>query len=411
MGNQTNVTTTGQNNAIIVKPGREKPVVQRHPWVFSGAIRSIPTELPNGAIVSVADAKGQWLAYGFLNRNSQIQVRLISWNESDHIDEDFWRARLAHAIGRRRRWRVAEQTNAIRLVNAESDYLPGLVVDQFGDHLVMQIGAMGMDVLKANIAAILQSLTGCRSISERSDAASRKHEGLADANGPLTQHAPPARAEVEEYGLRFLVDMLHGQKTGFYIDQRENRHRVASYCGGANVLNAFSYTGAFAVHALAADAHRVVNIDSSVEALTLAESNLRLNGFDPDTQTENIAGNVFDVLRDADAIDPAGQGFDVVIVDPPKFVHNRGGMDRGLRGYKEINMLALRLLKPDGILATFSCSGLVSADLFQKVVFGAALDTGRDLQMLERLRQSCDHPVALTFPEGEYLTGLICQAA
>ena len=411
MGDQTNVTNSGRVDAVILKPGRDKPVRQRHPWVFSGAIRSIPHNLPDGAVVSVIDANERWLAYGFLNRNSQIQVRLLSWNEGDVCDENFWRGRLQSAIDLRQRWRLADESDAFRLVNAESDYLPGLVVDKYADHLAMQIGTLGMDSRKSEIAALLMELTNCHSIIERSDIAARKQEGLAEASGPLMQGSPPGLIEIHEHGWKFLVDLAHGQKTGFYIDQRENRRRVASYCTGARVLNAFSYTGAFSVYALGAHASQVVNIDSSVEALTLAESNLRLNGFDPDSQTENIAGNVFNVLRDAPAVDPTGEGFDVIIVDPPKFVHNRGSLDRGLRGYKEINMLALRLLKPDGILATFSCSGLVSADLFQKVLFGAAMDTGRDLRILEHLRQSRDHPVAITFPESEYLTGLICHAA
>lgn len=397
-------------DAVTLKPGREKPVIQRHPWIFSGSIRSIPNDLDNGAVVPVCDARGQFLAYGFLNRSSQIQVRLLSWEEDETFDDDFWRGRLQQAIDLREHWGLNAHTNAYRLVNAESDYLPGLVVDRYADHLVLQIGSLGIEARKPLIAGLLMELTACHSVTERSDMSTRKQEKLPEASGPLTDERAPSLVEVQEYGFKFLVDVAEGQKTGFYTDQRENRRRVAAYCAGARVLNAFSYTGAFAVHALHQNARHVTNVDSSYDSLALAEDNLRLNGFDPDEYTENIAGDVFDVLRDSPAIDTAGEGFDVVIVDPPKFVHNRGGLDRGLRGYKEVNMLAMRLLKPDGILATFSCSGLVSADLFQKVVFGAALDTGRDLQILEYLRQAPDHPVAITFPEGEYLSGLICHA-
>ena len=398
-------------DAVVLRRGREKPVRQRHPWVFSGAIQTIPKEVSDGAIVPVCDAHGEWLAYGFLNRSSQIQVRLLSWDEDETFDEEFWRGRLQQAIDLRQRLGIDGRTSAYRLVNAESDYLPGLVVDTYGGHLVMQIGALGMEARKAMLVSLLEELTGCESVTERSDMAARRQEGLREANGPLTRDPGPELVEVHEYGIMFLVDVNTGQKTGFYTDQRENRRRVASYCEGARVLNAFSYTGGFAIHALLNGARHVVNVDSSYDALALGERNLLLNGFDPDECTDSIVGDVFEVLRDTPAVDPTGDGFDVVILDPPKFVHNRGGLERGLRGYKDINMLGMRLLKPQGVLATFSCSGLVSADLFQKVVFGAALDTGRDLQILGRVGAAPDHPVAITFPEGEYLTGLICQAA
>lgn len=403
------MTASEYPDAVRLKPGRDKPVRQRHPWVFSGSIRSLSSDAADGDIVPICDSQGHWLAWGFLNRASQIRVRVLAWHEDETFDKEFWRGRLQQAIDLRTERRLAEQTDAYRLVNAENDYLPGLVVDTYAGHLVLQIGALGMEARKSTIVELLQELTGCKSVSERSDMAARRQEGLPELNGPLTAPGPPEFVEVQEHGLKFLVDVARGQKTGFYTDQRDNRRRVAAYCGGARVLNAFSYTGGFAMHALRNGARHVVNVDSSYDALLLAERNLRLNGFDPDHLTDNIAGDVFDVLRDQPVIDPAGEGYDVAIVDPPKFVHNRGGLDRGLRGYKEINMLALRLLKPGGVLATFSCSGLVSAGLFQKVVFGAALDTGRDLQILEYMRQSPDHPVAITFPEGEYLSGLVCH--
>ena len=404
------MTSTDYPDAVLLRRGRDKPVRQRHPWIFSGAIQTIPTRIADGAIVPVLDSHGEWLAYGFLNRTSQIQVRLLSWDEDETFDEEFWRGRLQQAIDLRQRLGIDGRTSAYRLVNAESDYLPGLVVDSYAGHLVMQVGALGMEARKQMLVPLLEELTGCESVTERSDMAARRQEGLSEANGPLTPEAAPDLVEVHEYGLLFLVDVNTGQKTGFYTDQRENRRRVASYCDDASVLNAFSFTGGFAVHALQNGARFVRNVDSSYDALALGERNLQLNGFDPDECTDSIVGDVFEVLRDASAIDPSGDGFDVVILDPPKFVHNRGGLERGLRGYKDINMLGLRLLKPQGILATFSCSGLVSADLFQKVIFGAALDVGRDLQILERLNAGPDHPIAITFPEGEYLTGLICQA-
>ncbi len=402
--------------SVVVKAGREKPILQHHPWIFSGAIQKLPpeaaTDIKNGAadgaIVDVVDSNGNWLARGFLNRVSQIQVRILTWEQDETINDAFWQRRLAAAIARRKTSLLVDDTTAYRLINGESDYLPGLIVDRYGDHLMVQIGVLGMDQRKARLAEMLLDLAAAQSVSERSDTAARRLEGLADAHGLLAGTAATSQVEITEKELRFVVDLEGGQKTGFYTDQRANRQAVANYCTGADVLNGFSYTGAFAVHALAAGAQHVTNIDSSVDALELGETNLRLNGFDPDLVTENVAGDIFQVLRDW-RDDPDGPRFQVVILDPPKFAHSKPQIERALRGYKEINMLAMHLLKADGILATFSCSGLVSADLFQKVVFGAAVDAGRDMQILEWRRQDVDHPVAITFPEGEYLKGLICR--
>ncbi|BAL99504.1 MULTISPECIES: class I SAM-dependent rRNA methyltransferase [Caldilinea] len=395
--------------AVALKPGREKPVRQRHPWIFSGAIASIPNEAADGAVVDVCDAQGGFLARGYLNRRSQIQVRLLTWDAEEVIDTAFWRRRLQAAIAMRAELPEVQGCTALRLVNAESDFLPGLTVDRLGDFLVLQAGTLAIDQRKQMLAELLLELTGCRGIVERSEMAVRRLEGLAAVSGVLVGEAPPALVEVVEDGLIFAVNLLHGQKTGFYSDQRANRRRVAAYCAGKRVLNAFSYTGAFGLHALRSGAEHVVNIDSSVPALELAEVNLRRNGFDPDRWTENIAGDVFQVLRDWQT-EPERR-YDVIILDPPKFAQNQATMERALRGYKEINRLAFGLLRPGGVLATFSCSGLVGADLFQKVVFSAALDAGQDVQFLETLRQSADHPVALTFPEGEYLKGFILRAA
>jgi 23S rRNA (cytosine1962-C5)-methyltransferase len=402
--------------ALRLKPNRDKPIRQGHPWIFSGAIEHIPPAAADGDMVDVLAADGRWLARGYLNRQSQIQVRLLTW-EQEEIDDAFWRGRLAAAIDARTRLPQHGETNALRLVNAENDGLPGLTVDRYADYLVLQAGTLAIDRRKQMLAELLLQLTGCRGVVERSDMALRRQEGLGPATGPLAGEAPPATIEVQENGLRFAVDLQHGQKTGFYTDQRENRRRFAAHCAalaaadggeGPRVLNAFAYTGAFAVYALAGGAAHVTNIDSSVEALELAETNLRLNGFDPDLAAAGVAGDVFEILRDWRAA-ADGPRFDLVVLDPPKFVQSQQHMDRALRGYKDINLLALHLLNPGGILVTFSCSGLVDAALFQKVVFGAAIDAGRTVQVLEWLRQSADHPVAITFPEGEYLKGLICR--
>jgi 23S rRNA (cytosine1962-C5)-methyltransferase len=393
--------------AVVLKPGREKPVRQRHPWVFSGAIASMSPAAADGEIVDVCDAQGAFLARGYLNRRSQIQVRLLTWDAAERIDADFWQRRVRAALAMRATLPEVQGCTALRLINAESDFLPGLTVDRFGDFLVLQAGTLAIDRRKHELADLLLMETGARGVLERSDMAVRRLEGLAPVSGLLAGNAAEGVVEIVEDGLIFAVDLLHGQKTGFYTDQRANRRRVAAYCGAQRVLNAFSYTGAFAVHALQAGAAYVTNLDTSVEALTLAEANLRRNGFDPDTLTENIAGDVFTVLRDWEA--EPDRVYDVVILDPPKFAHNQTAVERALRGYKEINRLALRRLRPGGVLATFSCSGLVSADLFQKVLFSAAIDAGRPVQVLEGLRQSADHPVAITFPEGEYLKGLIVR--
>lgn len=403
------------NELVRLKPNRDKPLRQGHPWIFSGAIEHISPAAEDGEPVDVTDAAGHWLGRGYLNRRSQIQVRLLTY-EDRPIDETFWRERLAAAIAMRAALPTLEQTTALRLVNAENDGLPGLVVDRFGDYLVMQAGTLAIDRRKTQLARLLLELTACRGVIERSEMALRRQEGLGPAAGLLAGDEPDGPVEVMESGLRFVVDLLHGQKTGFYTDQRQNRRRFASYVaeaartGPPRVLNAFAYTGAFAVYALAAGAGHVTNIDSSVEALEGAEANLRLNGFDPDSVAEGLAGDVFTILRDW-RDDGGGPRFDLIVLDPPKFAHSQQHMERALRGYKDINLLALYLLRPGGILATFSCSGLVDLTLFQKVVFGAALDAGRSLQVLEWLHQSSDHPVAITFPEGLYLKGLICRAS
>jgi len=394
-------------SSITLKPGREKPVRQRHPWIFSGAIHQIAPNVTNGDIVDVYAADGNWLARGYFNRISQIQVRILTWDEKEAIDEQFWQQRINTAIEGRAALAVDPATTVYRLINAESDYLPGLTVDRYGDYLVMQVGTLAIDQRKAELAALILDATGAAGVIERSEANIRRQEGLADAEGLLAGEMPNEFIEVYENGFCFDVDLWKGQKSGFYADQRSNRRRVASYCTESRVLNGFSYTGAFGVYALAAGATHIVNIDTSIDALTLGEENIRRNGFDPDRAAESIAGDLFTILRDwrDEEIDP----FDLIILDPPKFAQSRANVDRALRGYKDINLLAMQLLKPGGILATFSCSGLVSANLFQKVIFGAAVDAGRSVQILEWLHQDTDHPIAITFPEGEYLKGLICR--
>ncbi len=392
---------------ILLHPGKEKPVRQHHPWVFSGAIARVEGEASEGTVVNVCDSAGRFLARGVFNPRSQIAVRLLTWDEDETIDASFWQRRLSRAIQGRSLLAADAQTNAYRLVHAESDGLPGLVVDRYDSWLVVQFSAWAAEIGREHIIAALRDVPGIKGIMERADPTARRREHLPVREGPLWGEGPPKRLLIREGGHRFFVDVRGGQKTGFYLDQRENRRRVAVYAADQDALNAFCYTGAFAVYLLAAGASHVVNIDTSHEALALAEENLRLNGFDPDRQGEQVQGDVFAILRDWRE---ERRQFSLIVLDPPKFAGSQAQVAGATRGYKDINLLALQLLRPGGILATFSCSGLVSADLFQKIVFGAAVDAGREVQVLERLSQGADHPILLSFPEGEYLKGMICRA-
>ncbi|MFN2292186.1 MAG: class I SAM-dependent rRNA methyltransferase [Anaerolineae bacterium] len=385
---------------VVLRRGREKPVLNHHPWVFSGAVHRIEGETEDGGLVQVVDSRGRYLGTGYLNRRSQIVVRLLTWDREIEIDDRFWLERLRWAIDARQR---VAGTNALRLVHAEADLLPGLIVDRYDDWLIMQCLTLGMDRRRDLMAGLLAQLLAPAGIYARDDADVRLQEGLPLESGVLWGKAPPDRIVVAEHGHRFLVDVREGHKTGFYLDQRDNRLRASTYCAGADALNAFAYTGGFGVYAAGAGARTVVNVDSSEQALDLAEENLDLNGYSPQ---EMVLGDVFQVLRD---YREAGRTFDVVILDPPKFATSQAQVMDATRGYKDINMLAFQLLRPGGTLITFSCSGRVSADLFQKVVFGASVDAGRDAQIVEHLFQGPDHPVLLTFPESAYLKGFICR--
>lgn len=402
-----NTTMDAINGTLVLRHGREKPVLNRHPWVFSGAISRIEGDPQPGDLVIVADSKGKALATAYYNARSQIRARILSWDPAEAIDTTFWRALLARAIQGRQLLDLPPQTTAYRLVNAESDGLPGLVVDQYDDYLVVQCLTLGIDRRKEMIVDLLQELRAPVGIYERSDVDVRQKEGLPQTSGTLRGQEPPAELVILENKLSFLVDVRQGHKTGFYLDQRDNRAAIGQpeFLSDRDVLNLFAYTGAFGVYAAEYGARRITNVDSSAAALEVAERNSALNGFErPDDQY--IAGDAFEVLR---YYREEGEQFDLVILDPPKFAHTQGGIDRATRGYKDLNWLALRLLRPGGLLATFSCSGLVSADLFQKVVFGAAVDAGRDVQVVRHLGQAADHPILLTFPESAYLKGLLCR--
>lgn len=398
------------NECIVrLKRGRETVVRNRHPWVFQGAIDRVVGQPQPGDIVQVQNSRGEPLAAGYVNPESQISVRLLTWvddgAEPGPVDEGFWRRRLAGAIARRATLADDANTTAYRLVYAESDGLPGLIVDRYGDWLVLQALTLGIDRRKMMLADLLAELMPCVGIYERSDADVRAHEGLSPVAGPLRGAAPAGTIEIRERGLRFAVDIARGHKTGFYLDQRPNRARLARYCAEAEVLNAFGFTGAFGVYAASHGATRITHIDSSADALDRARENMTLNSLARDND-EYLVGDAFHLLR---GLRDRARQFDVVILDPPKFAFTKRQVQAATRGYKDINMLGMRLLRPGGTLCTFSCSGLVSADLFQKVLFGAAVDVGREVRILERLAQGADHPVLLTFPEAAYLKGMICR--
>ncbi len=389
---------------LILKAGREKPLLQRHPWVFSGAIARISGSPAPGDVVDVADANGRFLARATFNPHSQIQARILTWEEIS-IDDAFWQQRLAQAIHNRTRLQLHPATTACRLVYAESDGLPGLIVDRYGDYLVMQCLTLGIERRKEQLARLLADLLQPVGIWERSDADVRQKEGLPRHNGLLWGTPPPEELIIQENGRLFGVSLVEGHKTGFYLDQRDNRALVCQphFVAGKEILNVFAYTGSFSVYAAAHGAGPITNVDTSAAALTQAERNLALNGLAQREDTY-LLGDAFQVLRH---YRDNGRQFDLIILDPPKFAHSQRDVERAARGYKDLNWLALRLLRPGGLLATFSCSGLVSTDLFQKILFGAALDAQRPAQILYHLSQAPDHPILLTFPESAYLKGLV----
>jgi 23S rRNA (cytosine1962-C5)-methyltransferase len=390
---------------LFLKKGREKAVQNRHPWIFSGAVDRVKGDAADGSMVTVRDAHGQFLAYGYLNARSQIVVRLLSWDQNEPIDDAFWQRCIARAIARRQRLVDDDLTTAYRLVYAESDHLPGLVVDRYGEFLVIQCLTLGIAQRRDMIVQILANMLSPRGIYERSDVDVRKLEGLDQACGVVYGDEPPSEIEIVENGHRFLVDLKNGQKTGFYLDQRENRQALARFAQGSTLLNVFSYSGAFSVYAASAGAGPIVNLDSSKDALALAKRNMRLNGL-PGTQDEYQVGSAFDLLRE---YRDRGRSFDLIVLDPPKFAPTRRHAKRAARAYKDINLLAFKLLRPEGVVCTFSCSAGIDADLFQKIVFGASVDAKRDAQIIRRLAQGPDHPVLLSFPESAYLKGLICR--
>ncbi|MGD1047438.1 MAG: class I SAM-dependent methyltransferase [Candidatus Krumholzibacteriaceae bacterium] len=390
---------------VVLKRGREKSLMRKHPWVFSGAIARVEGKPRQGETVDILAAEGAVLARGSYSPASQITVRVWTFDPQEEVSPEFFHDRLERAMDSRGALAAGEAPHGVRLVNAESDALPGIIVDRYADFIVVQFLSAGAEYWKGAFAGELSRLSGVSGVYERSDADVREKENLPKLAGVLAGREPGDLVEIREGPCRYLVDLKHGHKTGFYLDQRENRGMMGEFARGACVLNCFSYTGGFGIAALQAGAASVTNVDSSASALELARKNAELNGFDP-SNLEYVEGDAFTIMR---RWRDEGRLFDLIVLDPPKFAESQSQLMRASRGYKDINLLAFKLLMSGGTLFTFSCSGLVSAELFQKIVADAALDAGREAQIVRRLGQSSDHPTLLSFPEGSYLKGLVCR--
>ena len=390
-------------SALILNTGREKSLLRRHPWIFSGAIHHLDDEPASGSTVDLLSFNKQFLARASYSPQSQIRARVWTF-EDEPVDKEFFRKRICSAIKTRYSLFDPSSSDSLRLIYAESDGLPGLIVDRYDDMLVLQSLTAGSEYWKEIIADLLLEETGLKNIYERSDSDVRELEGLEQKVGILRGTNPQLPITISEHNLKFNVNIQSGHKTGFYLDQRKNRLRVRELAKNKDVLDCFCYTGGFTVNALAGGAKSVVSVDSSEDALILAKENIALNHF-PANEATFIEGDVFQLLR---KFRDENRSFDMIILDPPKFAPTAAQAERAARGYKDINLLAFKLLRAGGILVTFSCSGGVDAGLFQKIIAGAALDAGVEAQIVEHLSQGADHPVSLHFPEGAYLKGLIC---
>ncbi|BCY18961.1 ribosomal RNA large subunit methyltransferase I [Leptolinea sp. HRD-7] len=390
---------------LVLNPGREKSVLLRHPWIFSGAVQSVKGNPVSGETVDVVTSKGDWLCRAAYSPTSQIRARIWTWSQDEAVDEAYFSKRINTAIVNRQQLGLFKKSDAIRLIHGESDGLPGLVADIYGRVVVIQALSAGIDPWKMEIARILKEQTGAECIVERSDVEVRKLEGLDEFTGVLIGKEPAGEITINEAGLRFGVNVLRGQKTGFYLDQRENRMLAGNLAHGRRVLNCFSYTGGFTIHALAGGAEDVLSIDSSAEAISAARRNMELNDL-PANRAIWMEADVFQALRN---LRDRAETFDMIILDPPKFAPTAAHAARAARAYKDINLLAFKMLRPGGLLFTFSCSGGVTTELFQKIVAGAAQDANVNARVSHWMTQAADHPVALNFPEGHYLKGLVCE--
>ena len=394
-------------NSIILKKSVDSFIKRKHPWIFSGALEKVDGNPSKGETVQILTSEKKLVGLGSFSPSSQIRVRVWTFNPEEKIDEAFFRGKIDQAKSLREKILNVSTTNAYRIINSESDGLPGLIIDRYGEYIVCQFLSSGVEFFKEVITDILNDMFKPKGIYERSNVDVREKEGLKSAIGSLRGTEPEDLVEILENGFKFLVDIKEGHKTGFYLDQRDNRKLVSAFAKEKTVLNCFSYTGGFSVYALAFGAEKVTQVESSASALDLSLRNFELNNLNP-SSVENINDDVFTVLR---KFRDERKTFDLIILDPPKFADSASQIQKASRGYKDINLLAIKLLNPGGILFTFSCSGHVSQELFQKIVSDAALDSGRQVKIIKWLTQSSDHPVLTNFPEGFYLKGLVCSVS
>lgn len=391
-------------HTIILNKGKDKAAWQLHPWVFSGAIAQIKGKPSDGELVEVINAGSEFVAYGHYNGNSRVAVRLLEWDITCSVDEEWWRTKVRKALTARESI-LDNKTNTARLIFSEADFLPGLIADKYGDFISVQILTAGIERVKEVIIDELVKQLQPKGIYERSDAAARSHDGLHAGGGVLYGSPPPEFVTILEHGVKYHVNIVEGQKSGFYCDQRDNRLLVAQHSIGKKVLDCFCYSGGFTLNALKMGAAEVHSVDSSALAMETLGQNMVLNGLD----TEKHTAIQSDVNKQLKKYREEGQLFDLIVLDPPKFAPSRSSLEKAARAYKDLNRLGLSLLESGGLLATYSCSAAMDIATFKQVLAWAALDAGKQIQFIHQFCQPEDHPVRASFPEGEYLKGLLCR--
>ena len=391
---------------LVLNPGKERSLLRRHPWVFAGSVARLEGRARPGDTVEVVADDGRFLGRAAWSPESQIRARMWSFAADITIDHAFFKRRVAESVARRATHPLLAGESGLRLIHGESDGLPGVIADRFGDVVVVQLTSAGAEKWREALVAALVQATGCTAVYERSDSDVRGLEGLGPKTGCVHGELPKDVLTIVENGVRMEVDVISGHKTGFYLDQRDNRRLTGLLAAGRSVLNCFCYTGGFSLQALAGGATAVLSIDSSAPALDGARRNLAMNPQLDASRAEWLQADVFEDLR---ALKSEGRRFDLIVLDPPKFAPSAAHADRASRAYKDINLFGFRLLNPGGILMTYSCSGGIGLELFQKIVAGAAVDAGVDARILHRLSAAADHPIGLAVPEGEYLKGLALQ--
>lgn len=385
---------------VILKPDKDKPIRAFHPWIFSGAIDRLDDNFQTGDLVKVYSASEEFLGIGYLNPRSQIAVRMLTFQD-EAIDTNFFIHRMEAAKHLREEF-LPPKTNAFRLIHSEGDFLTGLIVDRYSEYLVAQFLTAGMEALKPMVVDAIKKVFEAKGIYERDDSEARHLEGLEEVLAVLSGEGPPDYVEIEEYGNRFIVDMKHGQKTGFFLDQRENRKKVADHARGKKVLNCFAYSGGFSVYAARAGAQSVTSVEIQERALNTMRTNFELNGLTGDSY-QFVCEDVFEFLRNDTGL------YDLVVLDPPAFCKNKNQVSQAARGYKDINLFAMKRIAAGGILFSSSCSSFIEPGLFQKIVFGAAKDARRNVQIIEKTSHAFDHPINIYHPEGEYLKGFFLK--